>query len=228
MMSYELLLNQSLRPSDAYRLYAMLLEQIPSDYASALHMQTITPINQYVNHNHWHIHLMDVHAIHQFSPCIEGLSEFSLNRLPDTCRVLDIQAQSFEYPQVWMDCSDPFNLKFVTPTAFKSAGKYQVMPTPRLIFNSLLQKWNTFWGESFPIPVTQALENAVSALCICSKGLRKEYFVMKGNAVPGAVGELEVKLGGEKEDKTIAMLLNFSQLSGIGIKTSLGMGGIQI
>lgn len=228
MMSYELLLNQSLRPSDAYGLYAMLLEQVQSYYASALHSHTITPISQYVRDNHWYIHLMDADAIHHFSPCIEGLSELSLNRLQDICRVTDIQAHSYDDPQVWMDCSDTFILRFVTPTAFKSAGRYQVMPTPRLIINSLMQKWNSFWGERFPIPITQALENAVSALCISSEGLRKEYFIIKGNTVPGAVGELEVKLGGEKEDRTIAMLLNFSQLSGIGIKTSLGMGGIQI
>ena len=58
--------------------------------------------------------------------------------------------------------------------------------------------------------------------------LTDRSFPLKGHRIPGFVGawDLENGLSGEAR-QLLNALLYFSQFSGLGIKTTLGMGGVE-
>lgn len=68
---------------------------------------------------------------------------------------------------------------------------------------------------------------AVGLLCRRFQ-LRDRTFFLKGNAIPGFVGEmtLDNRLSGFHRELAGA-LLTFAGYAGVGIKTSLGMGGVE-
>ena len=119
-------------------------------------------------------------------------------------------------------------MEFRTASAFKSRGKYQVLPTSRLILQNLIQKWN----GSFPdCPIEdedgQGMEAMADGLLYRRFQLYDRTYFLKGNAVPGFVGTvtLENCLSGFHRELADA-LLTFAGYAGVGIKTSLGMGGV--
>ena len=119
-------------------------------------------------------------------------------------------------------------LRFQTPTAFKSQGQYLNLPTSRLIVQSLLQKWNGCFPDC-PIEDEdgQGMETIAAGLRCRRFRLRDQMYYLKGNSIPGFVGEmtLENRLSGFHRELADALLL-FSGYSGVGIKTALGMGGV--
>ena len=61
-----------------------------------------------------------------------------------------------------------------------------------------------------------------------SFGLHDQTYYLKGNSIPGFVGELtlENRLDGFHRELANA-LLYFADFAGVGIKTTLGMGGVE-
>lgn len=119
-------------------------------------------------------------------------------------------------------------LRFCTPTCFKSVGQYLPLPTTRLIVQSLMKKWNGCISEC-PIEDEdgQGMETLAAGLRPRDFQLRSRTYYLKGNSIPGFVGELtlENRLDGFHRELADALLL-FADFAGIGIKTTLGMGGV--
>ena len=119
-------------------------------------------------------------------------------------------------------------LRFCTPTCFKSVGQYLPLPTTRLIVQSLMKKWNGCISEC-PIEDEdgQGMETLAAGLRPRDFQLRSRTYYLKGNSIPGFVGELtlENRLNGFHRELADALLL-FADFAGIGIKTTLGMGGV--
>ena len=118
---------------------------------------------------------------------------------------------------------------FWTPTAFKSKGGYVNLPTPRFIVQSLMKKWNGCVTEC-PIEDedNKGMEAMASGLRCQNFRIHDKIFHLKGNSIPGFTGELTLdnQLSGFQWQLLNAMLL-FADYSGIGIKTTLGMGGVE-
>lgn len=120
------------------------------------------------------------------------------------------------------------SIRFVTPTAFKSNGKYVFYPDLELIFKSLMNKYSQCTdNESFLDDDT--LNNIIQNTIIAKYNLKSVLFNMEGVKIPGFVGKIRIKMtGAETMKKFIKMLFEFGEYSGIGIKCSLGMGKIEL
>lgn len=69
---------------------------------------------------------------------------------------------------------------------------------------------------------------AMAAGLVCSRfQLHDQVYFLKGSAVPGFVGTmtLDNRLSGFHRE-LVGALLTFAGYAGVGIKTSLGMGGV--
>lgn len=125
---------------------------------------------------------------------------------------------------------DKMKLSFVTPTAFKSRGEYIFMPNSRLLFQNLLMRYETAYKGT-----QESDEETVSYLAshakIVSYDLRSHYFsnVAEGKKnIPAFMGNATISLGGPAPAIGLAkMLLMFGEYAGVGIKTSMGMGGFK-
>lgn len=67
---------------------------------------------------------------------------------------------------------------------------------------------------------------------VTSYNLRSRYFSRTANSsdkIPGFYGSLKIYVSGPQSLRgLVSLLLNFGEASGIGIKTSMGMGGMQL
>ena len=222
----------------AYRLYAALLEQAPQEMGDSAHEDAVTPLSQCLvpqgGYVRWTVNLLGRKSETALGPVLAASDSFHLlrdnvtfqvtGRQMDTVRrVDDLLLAGAAHPGV-------HSLRLLTPTAFRSRGKYINLPTSRLILQSLIKKWNGCFPEC---PIEDDDGQGMDALAEGVKygrfRLSDSNYRLKGALIPGFVGNLVIEntLTGFHRDLLSALLL-FSGFSGIGIKTALGMGGVEI
>ena len=98
----------------------------------------------------------------------------------------------------------------------------------RLIFQSLMQKYGRL-VENQPEIEEDTLDYLSEHSTITNYRLETIYFRVHGQRIPAFRGRLTFKVQGAQTLKAyVKMLLTFGEYSGLGMKTSLGMGGIKL
>lgn len=121
-----------------------------------------------------------------------------------------------------------FNIQVITPTAFKSQGRYQYLPDLRLFFQSLMRQYN-HWFEGQDHIDVELLDEICKRTQITGYRLHTERYEIHNAFLMGFCGNLVVQCRGTQTLKNyVQMLLIFAEFSGVGAKTSLGMGGIRL
>jgi CRISPR-associated endoribonuclease Cas6 len=116
----------------------------------------------------------------------------------------------------------------LTPCAFKSRGKYVLMPTLKLIYQSLMNKFDSN-AVDFSIKSDEVLEQLETYSEIVGYNLRSTHFHLEGVRIPSFVGRIGIKVHGPQPlVNLVHFMLAFGEYSGVGIKCALGMGGIRI
>ena len=120
--------------------------------------------------------------------------------------------------------------KFITPTAFKiakSAGLYMPLPWPRLVFQSLAEKWNSF----SPIPLWVNWPEFERTVTVAHFHNLKSSSINFGRfSLGGFTGECWYLVGaqaGIKLHRALSTLAEFAFYAGVGWKTTMGMGMVQ-
>lgn len=212
----------------AYSMYAALLEQLPAPLAGRVH--TDIPVSQYVWQDTWCVSLLGEEAVRLLTPTLERLETLPLHsgEIHITGRQLRQTGSIEELLSVPLPNSLRLTLR--TPTAFKSGGAYQLLPTQRLLLQSLMLKWNGCFGAVCPIEdAGDGLEALAGGIVYRSVQLDTRAYPIKRAEIPGVIGtiRLENRLTGFHRQLAGA-LLAFGAYAGIGIKTTLGMGGLTI
>lgn len=225
------------RPELAYRLYAVLLTQTPAAFAASTHEDAVTPVSQFLTLGNqgellWTVNLLGEKSEAALTDVLDSLERLELERggrvlvtersrksIPDVDALFDLAKRS----------GSLHRLKFRTPTAFKSRGQYLNLPTTRLVLQSLIRKWN---GSVTECPIEdedgEGLEALAAGITCRSFRLYDRTYHLKGSTIPGFVGNLvlENRLDGFHRLLANALFL-FSAYAGVGIKTTLGMGGVE-
>ena len=115
-------------------------------------------------------------------------------------------------------------LQFASPTTFKSDGRHLPLPLPRLVFNSLLERWNAFAPLAFP-PETRRYSE--ECLLISRYDLKTKPVPAKDSGLRnGMVGWAEFST--LNYDRYWMSLINalgrFAFFSGVGAGVSHGLG----
>ncbi|MGQ9677216.1 MAG: CRISPR-associated endoribonuclease Cas6 [Chloroflexota bacterium] len=116
-------------------------------------------------------------------------------------------------------------IRFLTPTTFRSAGKRNVnWPSPSLVFGSLLSRWNEF----SPLPMPERLrEVAAKDILMARYDIETRVMDFGSYKEIGFVGEVEYECPAEVDEETcqlLSALADFALYSGVGAKTTMGMG----
>jgi CRISPR-associated endoribonuclease Cas6 len=109
-------------------------------------------------------------------------------------------------------------LNFLSPTSFKQRQNIQMFPLPELVFSSLLRRWNAFAPEEFQFPAIE-WEGLVAAYELKTHALK-----MEGGSEIGAQGWIRYHFPISEQAKLATILAHFAFFSGVGRKTSMGMG----
>lgn len=225
------------RPEWGYHLYAALLVRLPGDFGRRVHENGTSPISQFISPGEgalcWSVTLLGEEAEGLVGPVLERGEPFALQKDGVVLTpALKDREQAADADELFLRgaAGGRFHrLEICTPAAFKSRGQYLNLPTPRLILQSLMKKWNGCFPEC---PIVdedgQGMEAMAEGLTFREFRLRDAVYSLKGSPIPGFRGTLtlENRLSGFHRELAGALLV-FSGFSGVGIKTTLGMGGIR-
>lgn len=118
-------------------------------------------------------------------------------------------------------------LAFQSPTSFQSKGMHVPIPLPNLLFGSLVDRWNAF----SPITLSPEVRRFGEELVALSRYRLESGVVHQKSGAPliGAVGRATYSaLGGDRYWlATMQMLADFALYSGVGVKTTIGMGQVR-
>lgn len=218
----------------------VLMELISPEYADELHVSSLHPYSQHIckapNGLTWTINTLDSNAR---SEIISALSDINITSLKLRNKDAEFHIAGRKLEEITYDdmidryymgspCSPYIALDFLTPTAFRSNGKYVIFPTSQLIFNSLARKYDACSTGS-KVCDELLFEYISEHTEIIEYSLRSTKFPMEGVTIPSFVGSVKLKCTGNKEFRSLMnMLIKFGEYSGVGIKNSMGMGAIRL
>lgn len=223
-----------------YQFYGLLMELVDSDFADLMHANGIHPISQYILTSKgsdtliWTVNLLSDQACRQISPIIESKDSYYLTKYHCKFTVKQIKEDIIPTDEVFLTRAHKLtgfskvSIEFLTPASFKTDRLYQIFPSAELLINNLLHRWNSY-SEKFLIDDKDAVEALMHGIRISGYDLRSCHYRVKDVSIPSFKGEVSFQ---KKLSLSIAelfhALLQFSEYSGIGIKTSLGMGAARI
>jgi CRISPR-associated endoribonuclease Cas6 len=121
---------------------------------------------------------------------------------------------------------------FGSPTAFKSTyGHFIPLPQPELVFGSLLDRWNMFSPILLPTTLSSIFHDAVA---IQSVEITSQEVVFGGgkwgNRITGFTGHAVyiIQTSDREVRRAVNALAAFAHYSGIGIKTTSGLGQVRV
>lgn len=125
------------------------------------------------------------------------------------------------------------NLTFGSPTTFKKTHpdrkteQFQPLPEPRLVFRSLFERWNRFSPLPLPDGLMEEIEKGVTLADYRIHTERVGFERANRTSLVGFVGWVRYDLAASLSPQTrqvIQVLGEFARYSGVGIKTTVGLG----
>ncbi len=217
-------------------LQGVIMECVSEEVAEQLHGLPFNPYSQYCT-------VEDDKLIWVLNALTSGAQSLIIDPI---LTATELRIKRFDLPLSWQDVSQTtlsrkdlvglvygdetrrFKLQFVTPASFKSGGAYQLIPSLHFIYQNLLMHYSQIFDADH-----EADADTVAYLAehtrIVGYSLFSRYFLLGGKKIPAFMGSLTVETHGPQSLVGLAhMLLRFGTFSGVGIKTSMGMGGLQV
>ena len=216
-------------------MHGMLMEHLKGGWPSILHEDLSRPLSQWIdpissNQLDWHLQFLDDRLAVCFLECCQQGDEWYCqhNGSRMTVENFHVRQESLQdYISRKMDEDRPVSdltIYFKTPTTHKSQGKTVLFPSVELISNSLRNKLCEV-DETISLP-DDHLQLFTKATRIHQYDLKSALFGLEGSWIMGYTGQITLRITGPEHMIRFGnMLLGLAPWFGIGIKTTLGMGG---
>ena len=232
--------NVKINQSMGSVMHGALMEIVASEDADRLHEVGLRPFSQYLYYDRsraaffWRISALNKAAFDSvLAPVLQYDKDLVLKQKGYSITLIEkkiVSQSSYEKIADEVFLSDykysGCEMKFRTSTGFKSAEQYVIFPQTSLIFQSLINRWNLF-STMVKLEDEKAFQHLGENTFISSYDMQMRMFYIGNGKIPSFTGKLELHLtGNETMRRLVALLMEFSNYSGVGIKTALGMGGI--
>lgn len=217
----------------------VIMERIDPEYGCILHEQGLKPYSMNLQFTTegilWDIiALSDTADSNIITPLLkDDFQKVLLKKKNLVLHVMDKRVARHSYDELFEqnyfgERERYIKIRFMTPTAFKSDKKYQNYPTPRWIFQSLMLRYDAY-AENSTVYSDELLDHYSNHVQMVSYHLRSISFALEGIWIPAFLGEVIYKISGNQSAVNLAyVLLRFGEYAGVGIKTALGMGKIEV
>ena len=220
--------------------HGALMEQLPAEVAAHLHAEELRPYHQSI------LFTRERGAVWRFGVLDEGLFCL-LWYIFSECAGLELRQKGFSValgePRLLQATSEEAladaafagdevlrsaACQFLTPTSFKRDGVYQMFPDTQLILQSLLGRWRRF-SEQVRLDEQDLAARLAPACRISSYRLQSAPFSLERHTICGFRGQLRLYFAGnEMVRRLLRLLFSFAPFAGVGIKTALGMGAVDV
>lgn len=212
-----------------------IMENIDANYADKLHVSALHPYSQYVTMSDdkiiWTLNTLNNEAKEKIADRVKQMEKVNIKYKGKEYKIVSTKEGSITYQSLvkesyLKDGIRRLKVSFLTPTSFKQNGRYVIFPTVRLIFQSLMMKFDKSSSdmEVFDKDILETFEDCTE---ITMYKLRSTYFYLDGTKIPAFIGDITITVKGPAQLVNLAnLLLRFGTYSGVGIKTGIGMGGI--
>lgn len=219
-------------------LQGFIMENVPYEFAKSEHVSDLRSYNQYLfkeeNQWIWIINAFGEYAEENLINNIISLKEIYLKNKNINIKITSYEINKINFDQLFQkyyfnneNISRYVEIEFITPTAFKSNNKYINYPNKKMLFSSIIKKYDAY-SDTTAIYEDNLLDNIIFSTDIIQYNLKTKYFYLEGIKIPGFIGKITIKVTGNKNMiSLINMLTDFAQYSGIGIKCAIGMGAIK-
>ncbi|MEJ7542099.1 CRISPR-associated endoribonuclease Cas6 [Staphylococcus intermedius] len=221
-------------------LHGALMDQFSDDLATILHHESAySPLKQriYINDKQqllWEIVSLSQQLTEELLMLFGQEKRLYLKRykafvdfMSFTVEKIDIKEMMNQYLNQ-QELSRFIKLQIQTPMSFKSNGTYMIFPDINSLFRSIMMQFDTFFDayQMYDYDTLQYLNNHIH---IVDYRLKTTRFHLEKVKIPSFIGEITLKVNGPLPVLQLShFLLNFGAFSGVGIKTSLGMGKYSI
>lgn len=244
LVSYEFKLD--IKEEKNYKIYnwgsalqGVLLENIDNEYVDKLHNTKYNPYSQYVFLNKDHEYIWRISTIGKEAFCkifrdnILNRDKIFIKNKNLEIKILEKQMTSTieldELFKKWFIVKENLNkikYKIITPISYKYDNKYLIIPDIGIILSNLINKWNAFSNNSID---KNAYEEYLQRTFISNYNTRSTTYSIEKIKIKGYIGEIEITTKSNNIMTNILnMLFDFAEYTGLGIKTSMGMGGIKL
>lgn len=222
-------------------LHGVLMEQIDSAYADFLHQNALRPYSQYLhfekekNALYWRITALNEEAKNKILAVAFALPQTVLLKQKN----IELQLVSKELLPAtdYGSLAEKYftqplagrylSLDFITSCSFKSEGQYAIFPQVPFLLRSLIKRWNAF-ADRERLDAQGLVDDLAQEVYVADYKLRLQPFSVDGARIPAFSGNYTLGMKNNlMSNRIIAMLGDYANYCGIGIKTALGMGAVR-
>lgn len=217
--------------------HGVLMECIDTQYAEYLHKSEIHPYTSHLEFKNnewlWIITTLNEEAYkYIIEDTLIKIDAFTIENKDIQVKIVDkriIQKDSNELVRQFYngEYSKYIEIQVLTPMSFRQKGRYNFFPDIRLIYQSIMNKFDKIAdNQMFD---DEILEYLIEHTFISNYNIKSMNFYIEGIKIPGWTGKITLKLNGPQTMINFGnVLFEFSEFSGIGIKSSIGMGAVKI
>ena len=217
--------------------HGYLMENIDSAYAEYFHYNTTNPFTSCIFKDtkedkfFWRVTTFSQKAydmlMSYFSKGIPEKIYLKNKDLEINVKSFSIQKKSYE--DLFLEATERKRIKLISPTSFKSDGVTHIFPNIPTLISGVIAKINQH-SETAELEDKKIVNELLEKVYIKDYNLKTKIFHLESIKIKGFIGTMDLAIKGE--DRTLANILNFlilmSEYTGLGIKTSLGMGGVKV
>ena len=217
----------------------ILMEQVEPAYGEFLHLDGLKPYSQNIHYENdkliWEINTLNEQASTELiEPLKAGaFQKVEIRHDKQELGILEKREitdtyQDFVNRYYFQNQSRKVRIQFLSPVSFKQNGRYVFYPDMRLIFQSLMMRFDTF-ADNLSVYSEEVLEQLTDNTHITGYNLKSVRFHLEGTSIPAFTGNIEVYMNGPQPlVNLVHLLLRYGEYSGVGIKTAMGMGAMRI
>ncbi len=214
--------------------HGFLMGFIKPEYADYFHHNDINPYTSCIykdkNKNKW-IWRITTYSENAYKMIVEPLIDSKIEEIELTHKDLIVPISSMDLhkttiSELYLSTNKSQRLNFITPTSFKSNGRTHIFPNIRSLLMGVVNKINKY-STSFKLEDEEVLNNFFDNIYINNYNLRTERFSLERIKIKGFKGWIDINTRDKEFRDLLVFLVLVSEYTGIGIKTALGMGGVQ-
>lgn len=222
-------------------LHGVLMAQIDETYAEMMHQNSLRPYSQFLhfdkNRNalYWRITSLNEQAKNEILDAAFSLPQKVFLKQKNV--EIELLGKEFLPATDYGSLAEKYftqplagrylSLDFITSCSFKSEGQYVIFPQVPFLLRSLIKRWNAF-ADRERLDAQGLVDDLAQEVYVADYRLRMQAFSVDGARIPAFRGDYTLGMKNNlMSNRIIAMLGEYANYCGVGIKTALGMGAVR-